>query len=488
MASLEEIRKERLKKLEKIKEKGFLAYPIETNRDFSLVDLKENFDDLEKKEKQVTLAGRVMSIRGQGAIMFLTLDDGTEEFQGVIKKDEMEEDAWTFFDEVVDIGDFISATGSLMRTKRGAPSLLLKTWRMLSKSLRPLPEKWHGLTDIEEKYRRRYLDTLMSPESKERFLLRSKITKEIRGFLDYAGYLEVETPTLQSLAGGATAKPFTTHHEALDIDLHLRVALELFHKRLLIGGFPKVYEIGKNVRNEGIDATHNPEFSMLEFYEAYSTRAAQQDFVEAMIRTVVKNVFGSEPIENDYGTINFSEKFEEIKFFDLLKEHAGIDDPDSLTHEEAIKRAQELDIPLEKGDSLEEIIDKIYKKTCRPKLINPTFITHYPVAFSPFAKRSEENPDFIDRFQLVAGGFELVNAFSELNDPIDQKERYEEQDRKRNEGNAEISPSDQDFLEAMEYGMPPAGGVGIGIDRLVMLLTGAQNIREVILFPTLRPK
>ncbi|HET8574605.1 MAG TPA: lysine--tRNA ligase [Candidatus Paceibacterota bacterium] len=488
MASLQEIREERLKKLEKIEAKGISPYPIHTDRDLSLAEIRKNFDDLEKEGNVLTLAGRIMSIRGQGAILFLTLDDGTAQFQGVLKKDEVGEEAKNFFDEVVDIGDFIALSGTLMKTKRGEPSVLVKEWRMLSKSLRPLPEKWHGLQDVEEKSRKRYLDTLMSEESKTRFVLRSKIISAVRAFLDHAGFLEVETSILQSLAGGATAKPFVTHHEALDIDLHLRVAVELFHKRLLIGGFPKIYEIGRNFRNEGIDATHNPEFTMLEYYEAYSDGAKQQDFVEALVRSVVENVFGKLQIEHDGETIDFAKDFERITFFDLLKKYAGIDDPDSLTPEEAKAHAARLGVELQKKESFEEVVDKIYKKVCRPKLIQPTFITDYPVAFSPFAKRKEDNPDFIDRFQFVVGGFEIVNAFSELNNPIDQKLRYEEQDRKRKEGSVEISPSDQDFLEAMEYGMPPAGGVGIGIDRLVMLLTDTQNIRDVILFPTLKPK
>jgi len=487
MASLEELRNERIKKLNHLKEKGINPYPIKSSTDFSLGEAVVSFGKLLKK-KQVTLAGRVMAVRGQGAIVFFDLNDGTGTIQGMLKKGETKDEAVDLFGEAVDIGDFIEAKGKLFITKRKEKTILVSEWKMLSKSLRPLPDKWHGLENVEERFRKRYLDTLMSPEVKKRFTDRSKIIREIRAALDEEGYLEVETPMLQPLAGGAAAEPFKTHHNALDTDLNLRIAPELYLKELLIGGFPKVYELGRNFRNEGIDVTHNPEFTMLEFYEAYSDAEKQMAFVEKLIKRVVKKFSKKGEVAYDGQNINFSKKFSVVDYFDLLKRYALIINPETASREELALTAKQLAVSVSDSDAAEKIMDNIYKKACRPKLIQPTFVVNYPVAFSPFAKRKESNPSLIDRFQLIAGGLEVVNAFSELNDPLDQRERYLEQDKKRKGGEAEVSPSDETYLEAMEYGMPPAGGVGIGVDRLVMILTGEKNIREVILFPTLRPK
>ncbi len=488
MASLEEIRSERIKKLNDLKEKGINPYPISSVRDFSLGGVVEDFSKLLKRKKPIHLVGRVMALRGQGALVFFDLDDGTGTLQALFKKDDAKEDVRKLFADTVDIGDFVEVKGTLFITKRKEKTLLVKDWKMLAKSLRSLPDKWHGLQDVEERFRRRYLDILMSSEVKQRFVLRSKIITEIRRILDNEGFLEVETPMLQPMAGGAIAEPFTTHHNALDIDLFLRIAPELYLKKLLVGGFSKVYEVNRNFRNEGIDVTHNPEFTMLEFYESYSDAKKQMVFVEGMLKTLVKKIFGKATIFYGGEKILFSKKFAIVSFLDLLKRYALIANPESVTLSELRLKAKQLGVLVADTDGIEKIMDNIYKKTCRPKLIQPTFIVDYPAAFSPFAKRKEGNEELIDRFQLVVSGIEMVNAFSELNDPIDQRERYLEQDKKKKGGDAEVSPSDEDYLEAMEYGMPPAGGVGIGVDRLAMLFTDTKNIKEVILFPTMKPK
>ncbi|MFZ2303507.1 MAG: lysine--tRNA ligase [Minisyncoccia bacterium] len=488
MASLEEIRAERLKKLELLKEKGMLPYPIATKRSLSVASALSSFAKLSRDNKKMTLAGRVMAIRGQGALVFFNIQDGEATIQGLLKRDEMGETLFTLFQDAIDIGDFIECTGTLFMTKRKERTMHVKEWKILSKSLRPLPDKWHGLQDVEERFRKRYLDLLMSEEVRARFKLRSKIITEIREFLNDADYMEVETPILQALAGGALAEPFKTHHNALDIDLNLRIAPELYLKKLLIGGFPRVYEIGRNFRNEGIDMTHNPEFTMLEFYASYETCASQMEFVEKLIKTLVKNVLKGTKIKSGEDTIDVSKRFAVASFLDLFKRYASIESPEAMSREDWRLASERFGVKVEPYDSIEKIMDNIYKKACRPKMIQPTFITNYPARFSPFAKKQEKDPSLIDRFQLVIAGIEVVNAFSELNDPLEQKARYEEQDKKKKGGEGDVSPSDEDYLEAIEYGLPPAGGVGIGIDRVAMILSNTRNIREVVLFPTMRPE
>ena len=487
MASVEEIRNTRLAKLETLKKAGINAYPITAKRDYTLNEVATSFAKLSTK-KSVTIVGRIMSLRPQGALIFFTLDDGTGRFQGLIKTDEIGESSFELFSNTLDIGDFLEVSGALFVTKRNEKTIAVKEWRILAKSLRPLPEKWHGLQDVEERFRHRYLDTLMSPEVKERFMVRSILVSEIRSFYNDAGYIEVETPRLQTLAGGATAEPFTTHHNALDIDFHLTIAQELYLKELLVGGFTKVYEIGRKFRNEGIDSTHNPEFTMLESQEAYADAESQREFTEKLFKHVVKTIFKKHTIIYNNQEIDFGPKFAVITFYDLLRRYALIENPESVKRDDLILKARQLGVEINPEESVEKIMDNIYKKTCRQKLVQPTFIIDYPVSFNPFAKRKEEDPTLIDRFQLVAGGIELVNAFSELNNPVDQKDRYLEQDKKKKAGEHDISPSDAVYLEAMEYGMPPNGGIGIGIDRVAMLLTDSKNIKEVILFPTLKPK
>lgn len=489
MSSLDEIRQARIAKLEKLIDAGIDPFPANVNQDYELQELSENFSKLSKPKKQISVVGRIMSLRPQGGLTFFHLDDGSGRFQVLLKKGSLiSDDEFILFSEVADIGDFVETKGKLFLTKRGEKTLEASSWRMLAKSLRPLPEKWHGLQDIEERFRRRYLDTLMNEEVRARFETRIRMIDAIRDFYDKAGFLEVEVPYLQPLAGGATARPFTTYHNMLDAEFYLPVAQELYLKELLIGGFRKVYEIGRRFRNEGIDHMHNPEFTMLESNEAYADAKGLMEFTEKLFKFVIKKLFGKNKITYARQNIDFSSKFATVTFYDLLRRHALIPEPQKLSRKEAAVKAEQLGVKVEDEDALEKILDNIYKKTARPKLIQPTFIVDYPVAMNPFAKRKKDNPTLIDRFQLVIGGMELVNAFSELNNPIDQKERYLEQDEKGRAGEGEISPSDREYIEAMEYGMPPNGGIGIGIDRLAMFLTDTENIKEVIFFPTLRPR
>lgn len=488
MSFLDEVRAERMKKLELLKESGMNPYPVSTERDYSVSEILKNFEALLENKTRVVLSGRVMAFRDTGGLIFFNFNDGTGAFQGLLKKDDMDEALFSLFRDTADLGDFVEITGTLFVTKRGEKTLAVKNWKMLSKSLRPLPDKWAGLQDVEERYRKRYLDILVSDEVRERFVLRSKFVAQLRKAFDEVGYLEAETPILQPLAGGATAKPFETHHHALDMGLFLRIAPELYLKELLIAGFPKVYELGRLFRNEGIDVTHNPEFTTVEFYEAYADAKKHMPFIEEILRTVIKNVTGKTEVEFFGETIDFGKKFEVVSYFDLIRKYAKIENPEKLSRENLAKEAEKLCVPVVKGEGIEKIFDTIYKKHVRPNLIQPTFIVDYLVAFSPLAKKQEENPEMIDRYQLVVGGLEVVNGFSELNDPIDQRERFTEQEKNRGEGDEEAQPKDEDYIEAMEYGMPPAGGAGLSIDRMVMLLTNTKNIREVILFPTLRPK
>lgn len=487
MSAFEDIKNERIKKLNLLKEKGIEVFPVHTGADLPIANVLVDFENLAEKNKEIKVAGRITAIRAHGGSVFFDLNDGGGKIQIYLKKDEMNDGQFDLFSETADIGDFVFVAGLPFVTKKKEKSVKASSWKMLAKSLRPLPEKWHGLSDVEERFRKRYLDTLMNEDVRRRFVLRSKIISEIRKFLDKEGFLEVETPVLQALAGGALAKPFKTRHNALDIDLFLRIAPELYLKRLLVGGFTKVYEIAKNFRNEGIDATHNPEFTMLESYEAYRDAKYLMEFTEKLFKEVIFGCFGGYAISFDGNEINFEGKYPRVKYFDLFRKYALMANSETATRDDYSLKAKQLGVEVKDFEDKEKIMDNIYKKICRPKLIQPVFIVDYPAGASPLAKRKEENKDLIDRFQLVAGGYELTNSFSELNDPIDQKERFKEQDKAKERGDDEVSPSDEDYLEAMEYGMPPAAGFGLGVDRLIMLLTDTRNIKEVILFPTMRP-
>lgn len=504
MSSLEELRSEREKKLELLKEKGINAYPVSVSCDFTVSEVLEQFTKLSKRKKPIKMCGRVLSIRGHGGSVFFDFSDGSfeektdgsidlksdisEKIQGYAKKDELPEGKHELFLAVADIGDFFEFTGSLFVTKKKEKSLKITDWKIISKSLRPLPSKWYGLQDTEERFRKRYLDILMNDEAKKRFLLRSKITTAIRSFMDKEGFIEVETPLLQPLAGGALAEPFKTHHNALDTDLYLRVAPELYLKKILIGGLNKIYEMGRSFRNEGIDATHNPEFTTLELYESYADANQTMALIEKFLKHVVKSVFGKTNFVFGEHKISVAKKIEVVSYFEIMQRHALIPNPKEASRDDLAVRAKQLGIKVESHESSEKILDNIFSKVIKPKLIQPTFVIDYPVESSPLAKRKDDDKKLIDRFQLVIAGLEVMNGFSELNDPIDQKERFAEQDKAREKGDKDVSPSDEEYLEAMEYGMPPAAGLGIGIDRLVMLLTNTQNIREVVIFPTLKPK
>lgn len=493
--SLEEIRDSRVSKAQKVKDADGTVYPSVSRRNFSLSEAVESFPELSDSKKEVVLAGRVFAIRSHGGVIFADFKDGALSreskpvcLQAYIKKENLGEEKFSFFENTADAGDFMEFTGTLSLTKRSEKSIEVSDWRMLAKSLRPLPEKWHGLSDIEERFRKRYLDLAMSDEVYGRFVARSRIVTEIRNFLNSGGYLEVETPMLHPIAGGALAQPFKTHHNALDIDLYLRIAPELYLKRLLIGGIEKVYELGRDFRNEGVDVTHNPEFTMLEFYAAYQDSLFMRGEVEKLLKYLVKKVLKKESVEYEGNEIVFDKKFQVIPFSEILKRYALIADLRSVSPEELKLKAQQLGVSVEGADSKGKIADNIFKKICRPKIIQPTFIIDHPLDISPLAKQKEDDPLLADRFQLVAGGLELVNGFSELNDPLEQKERFLKQQELRKAGDAEASEFDEQFVEAMEYGMPPAGGAGIGIDRLVMFLCDIHNIKEAILFPTMRPK
>ncbi len=485
MAIIDEIRKNRLKKLKAIESAGFLVYPGETKRSHTCSQAIEDFSKLSRSKKEIILAGRIISLREHGGLVFCNIEDGFGEIQVLFKKDRLGEKNYEFFLNNFDIGDFIEIRGTLFKTKKGEKTLETADYKILAKSLLPLPEKWHGLKDVEERYRKRYLDLIFNKEVKEKFKLRSKIIKEIREFLDKEGFLEVETPILQPIYGGAKAKPFKTHLNALDIDLYLRISPELYLKRLLVGGFERVYEIGKCFRNEGIDKAHNPDFTMLEFYQAYTDYKELMKFTEKMFSTLIKSLFGSLKIKYEGKEINFKPPWLRIEFNQLIKKYTKIN-LDEIHIRALKKEAKKLGIE-PKGEKA-EIADDIYKKVCRSKIWQPTFILHHPAGAFPLAKSLKKNPIKTANFQLVAAGIELINAFSELNDPTEQKKRFEEQEKIFKAGFEEAQRMDKDFIEALKYGMPPAAGFGMGIDRLTALLTDSHSLREVILFPTMRPK
>jgi len=485
MATIDEIRKNRFKKLKAIESAGVLAYPGKTKKSHTCEQALEEFGKLSRAKKEIILAGRIISLREHGGLVFCHIEDGSGKIQILFKKDRLGEKNYEFFLNNFDIGDFIEVRGILFKTKKGEKTLEAADYKILAKSLLPLPEKWHGLKDVEERYRKRYLDLIFNKKVKEKFKLRSKIIKEIREFLEKQGFLQVETPILQPIYGGAKAKPFKTHLNVLDIDLYLRISLELYLKRLLIGGFEKVYEIGRCFRNEGIDKAHNPDFTMLEFYWAYTDYKELMKFTEKMFSTLIKNLLCSLKIKYEGIEINFKPSWPRVEFDQLIKKYTKINL--SEIHIQALrKEAKKLGIE-PKGEKA-EIADDIYKKICRSKIWQPCFVIHHPLGAFPLAKSLHKNPAKTANFQLVVAGIELINAFSELNDPIEQKKRFEEQEKIFKAGFEEAQRMDKDFIEALEYGMPPAAGFGMGIDRLTALLTDSHSLREVILFPTMRPK
>ncbi|KPJ56924.1 lysyl-tRNA synthetase [Parcubacteria bacterium DG_74_2] len=484
---MDELKKVRLEKLKRIKSAGLNAYPGKVKRTHKISEALDKFSYLARIKKEIILAGRIRSLRIHGGATFLHFEDGTGRLQALLRKDKLGENGYKFFLDNFDIGDFIEIKGYLIKTKKGEKTIEASNFKMLAKSLLPLPEKWHGLKDVEERFRKRYLDLIFNLDVKKKFEIRSKILREIRNFLDSEGFLEVETPILQTLYGGAKARPFKTHLNALDLDLYLRIAPELYLKRLLVGGFEKIYEIGKCFRNEGIDKYHNPDFTTLELYWAYADYKDLMKLIERLFLNLIRKVFRKRKIKYQGQEIDFKIPWQRVEFSDLLKKYAGIN-YEEFNRERILKRAKELEIEISEAASKAEIADEIFKKICRPKIIQPTFVIHYPVGFQPLAKKLDENPEKIANLQLVIAGIEFINGYSELNDPTEQRERLEEQEKMFKAGFEEAQRSDEEFLEALEYGMPPATGLGLGIDRLVILLTDSSSLREVVLFPILRPK
>jgi lysyl-tRNA synthetase class 2 len=484
---IDELRKIRMKKLEAIRKAGILVYPEKTKRTHKIAQVLKDFSQLARLKKEIILVGRIKSLREHGGSTFLDIEDGNGKIQAFLRKDRIGERGYKFFLDNFDIGDFIEVRGTLFKTKKGEKTIDVTDYKMLAKSLLPLPEKWHGLKDVEERYRKRYLDLIFNPEVKRKFELRSRIIKEIRNFLEQEGFLEVETPILQPIYGGASATPFKTHLNALNLDLYLRIAPELYLKRLLVGGVEKVYEIGRVFRNEGMDRFHNPDYTHLEFYWAYADYKDLMKLTERMFESLINRIFSKLEIEYEGKKINFKIPWPRVEFSQILRKYSEINLEE--IHPEALKKeAKKLGIEIEKEEGKAQIADKIYKKFCQPKIWQPTFIIHHPVEKSALAKVLEGDPKKLASFQLVVAGWELAWAYSELNDPIEQRKRFEEQEKLFKAGFEEAQRIDEDYLEALEYAMPPAAGFGMGIDRLVALLTDSHSLREVILFPTMRPK
>lgn len=447
-------------------------------------DIINGFDELEGKE--VSVAGRLMNKRVMGKASFINIQDREGRLQGYISKNDVGDESYLAFKKF-DIGDIIGVKGVVFRTQKGEISVRASEIVLLSKSLKVLPEKFHGLNDQELRYRQRYLDLIMNPEVKNTFIKRSAILREIRNYLDAQGFLEVETPVLQTIPGGAAARPFITHHNALDIDMYCRIALELPLKRLIVGGLERVYEIGRVFRNEGIDIRHNPEFTLIEIYQAYTDYHGMMDLAEGLFRTIAKNVVGSTTINYGGYELDLGKPFERLTMVDAVKKYSGVDFNEVPDTAAAKALAKERGIEFEERHAKGDILNLFFDEYVEKNLIQPTFITDYPVEISPLTKRKPDNPDYTERFELFIVGREYGNAYSELNDPIDQRKRFEYQEAMRAAGDDEANMIDEDFLTALEYGMPPTGGIGIGVDRLVMLMTESVSIRDVILFPTMKP-
>lgn len=485
MASIDDIKQNRLDKLAALERAGILAYPGVIKRTHTNQEAIDDFSKLSKDEKEIILTGRITALRQHGSLCFGNIEDGTATMQILFKKDAVGESGYDFFLNNFDIGDFIEARGILFLTKKEEKTLEVRDYKMLAKTLLPMPEKWHGLTDVEERYRKRYLDLIFNKEIKNKFVLRSQFIKEIRNFLEKEGFLEVETPILQPIYGGATAKPFKTHLNALDMDLFLRISPELYLKRLLVGGFEKVYEIGRCFRNEGVDRAHNPDFTMLEFYQAYTDYKELMKFTEKFLSATIKKVFGTLKIEYEGVVIDFTPPYPRVECSDMFKKYTGID-LDEISADALRVEAKKMGLDSKGGKS--EIADEIYKKTCRPKIIQPTFVIHYPADSFPLAKQLDNDKSKSASFQLIVSGMEIVKAFSELNNPVEQRKRFVDQEKIFKAGFDEAQRMDEDFIEALEYGMPPAAGFGMGIDRITSILTNSHALREIILFPTMKNK
>jgi lysyl-tRNA synthetase class 2 len=475
-------RREKLSQLREDQEKAF-AEKYEVNH--HAAEVESNFEDLE--EKEVKLAGRLMAIRTHGKASFADLMDMSGKVQLYIKQNNIGEDRYEFFQDL-DLGDLVGITGTVFKTNRGQISIRVSSFELLTKSLRPLPEKFHGLKDKDIRYRQRYLDLIVNPDVKETFVIRSKIIKEMRRYLEEKGFLEVETPMMHPIAGGATARPFVTHHNTLDMDLYLRIAPELYLKKLIVGGFEKVFEINRNFRNEGMSYKHNPEFTTMELYQAQADYHDMMELTEDLVSYLAEEVLGTQTLEYEETELDFTAPWERITMIEAVKKYADVDFSEFETAEEAYEAAASVGVKPEEGLSYGEVLNEVFEIRVEDKLIQPTFIMDYPIEVSPLAQKIEDDPRFTYRFEAFVYGREIANAFSELNDPEEQKRRFEKQVEMREAGDEEAQMMDYDFIRALEYGMPPTGGLGIGIDRLIMLLTDSSSIRDVILFPTMRPE
>lgn len=480
----------RREKLQNLKDKGLDPFGSRFERTHNSKEIVEQFshftkEELDEAEHQVVYAGRVMTKRGKGKAGFAHVQDLTGQIQIYVRKDKVGDEQYDIFDHI-DIGDIVGVTGVVFKTKVGELSIRVTDFQLLTKSLRPLPDKFHGLKDIEQRYRQRYVDLIVNPEVRDTFVLRSKIIQSMRNYLNSHGYLEVETPMMHSIAGGASARPFITHHNALDMTLYMRIAIELHLKRLIVGGLEKVYEIGRVFRNEGVSTRHNPEFTMIELYEAYADYQDIMNLTENLVAHIAEDVLGTTTVQYGEHEVNLAPKWKRIHMVDAIKEAVGVDFWEEMSDERARELAKEYKVPVKETMTYGHVVNEFFEHFVEEKLIQPTFVYGHPTAISPLAKKNPEDPRFTDRFELFIVGREHANAFTELNDPIDQKQRFEQQLKEREQGDDEAHMMDEDFVEALEYGMPPTGGLGIGIDRLVMLLTNSPSIRDVLLFPQMR--
>jgi lysyl-tRNA synthetase class 2 len=491
---LNEQQRVRLEKVRSMRDVGIEPYPPNSERTHTSAEAVSRFEGVEatltdgRDTEQVTVVGRVVGFRDMGKSTFVHIEDGHGRIQLYLRANVIGAEAYDAATHRIDLGDFVQASGQLFRTRTGEVTVEVAHWSMLSKAITPPPEKWHGLTDVEQRYRQRYADLMSNPEVRAIFVTRAKIISAMRRFLDSEGFLEVETPTLQPIYGGAAARPFTTHHNALDQTLYLRIADELYLKRLIVGGYERVYEICKDFRNEGVDTRHNPEFTQLEFYMAYADYNDVMDLAERMLSSVTHEVLGTTTITWEGHEIDLAPPWRRLSMAEAVFEATGIDYEKVRDQAELYRLAKDAGADVEPTTVWPRIVDELMKTFVRPKLIQPTFLIDYPVELSPLAKRSPERSGTVERFQVMIGGVELGNAYSELNDPMDQLERFLEQARDRTAGDEEAMPIDEDYVQALMYGMPPTGGYGMGIDRFTMLLTDQQSIREVILFPAMRTR
>lgn len=476
----------RIDKMHKIEEHGWRPFGRRFEWTHRSADVKEQFETLAEAEAEVKMAGRVMAIRGHGKTCFMDMQDKTGRMQLYVRKDVLGEEDYSLV-KMMDIGDTIGVTGVPFRTHMGEVSIKVVKMEMLSKSLRPLPEKWHGLKDIETRYRQRYVDLIVNPEVRDTFVKRSQIIRSVREVLDSHDFLEVETPILNTIAGGAAARPFISYHNALDMQVYMRIAPELYLKRLIVGGMDRVYELGRVFRNEGIDNRHNPEFTSVEIYQAFADYRDMMDLTEEVVVKTAMKVLGTTKITYEGVEIELASPWKRISMIDAVKEYSGKDFTNVTDLEEARAMAKELNVPVEPSFGIGKIINACFEEYVEDKLIQPTFITGHPKEISPLAKSNPENPEITDRFEAYIYGREICNGFTELNDPIDQRERFLKQVEERANGDEEANMMDEDFVNALEYGLPPTGGLGIGIDRLVMFLTDSSTIRDVLFFPTMKP-